>query len=66
MKNYVVPEGTAYNVDWEEYRRDVAKDVLCAICCNWGRGFAGKRREIPEVAVELADILIEQLKKGEK
>ena len=43
-------------VDWQAFRREAAKDILCAIVSHLG-GNANIER-----AVELADALIEQLK----
>lgn len=44
------------------FRQEVAKFAMMGILSNWGKGFAGKSNEIPQMAVEFADALIEQLK----
>lgn len=55
-----VQDGAAYNE--ESFRREAAKDILVGICANWGKGFAGNLRDMPDRAIELADVLIAKLK----
>ena len=55
-----VQDGMAYNE--ESFRREAAKDILVGICANWGKGFAGNLRDMPDTAIELADALIAKLK----
>lgn len=55
-----VQDGAAYNE--ESFRREAAKDILVGICANWGKGFAGNIRDMPDRAIELADVLIAKLK----
>lgn len=53
---------TKCDTDWASLRREAAKDILVGICANWGKGFAGNIRDMPDRAIELADVLIAKLK----
>lgn len=59
MKDYIVPEGSAFDIDWEAFRRDVAKDILVGFASS---GVGVQLHQAPSYAVELADELIKQLK----
>lgn len=48
--------------DWSSFRRKAAKDILVGICASWGKGFGGKLSDMPDTAIELADVLIAKLK----
>lgn len=43
-------------IDWEQRRYEIAKDILCAAYCDWEQSIAAKD------AVEYADALIKELK----
>lgn len=50
--------------DWEKFRREAAKDILCAMV---GGGYGrGREKEQAKLAMEYADELIKQLKEGKK
>ena len=52
-------------VDWEQRKYEIAKDVLCAIKFHEDVGlYGGDKEEMSKYAVDLADALIEELKKG--
>ena len=49
--------------DWTTFRNEAAKFAMAAILSNWGHGFAGHIDSIPGDAVNLANKLVEELKK---
>lgn len=53
-----------YNsVDWDAFRREAAKDVLCAIVANNNLGYYGdSNTRIAASAIAITDELIKQLK----
>ena len=53
VKNYIK------NIDWEQRRYEIAKDVLSALIPNRYMSY----EQMPGVAVKFADTLIEELKK---
>ena len=48
--------------DWEKFRRDTAKDILCAIISTT----VGANPKDVTIAIEIADELIKQLQEGNK
>lgn len=56
----IAPVNNPVSFDWTSFRREAAKDILCAIVSHTG-GNANIER-----AVELADELIKQLKEEKK
>lgn len=49
--------------EWEDFRREAAKDVLCAIVANNNLGYYGdSNTRIAASAIAIADELIKQLK----
>lgn len=54
-----VPEGTSFNIDWEAFRAETAKDILCAMVSG---GYGQGRVQVQaQLAKEYADELIKQL-----
>lgn len=62
MKDYIVPEGSAFNIDWEAFRRETAKDILCAMLSTT----IVANPKVVTTAIEITDELIKQLKEDEK
>ena len=58
------------NKDWDAFRRDAAKDILCAVLAggiaNGAEGFDAQKEELVNVSIGMADELIKQLKEGEE
>ena len=50
-------------VDWDAFRREAAKDILCGICAG---GYGVSIKSSVQFAVELTDELIWQLKTEKK
>ena len=50
------------NKDWDVFRRDAAKDILCAIISTT----VGANPEDVTMAIDIADELIKQLQEDEK
>jgi len=50
----------ADNYDWQAFRREAAKDILCAMVSGWYNW--SRVKEHTELAVKYADKLIEQLR----
>lgn len=55
-----VPEGTSFDIDWDAFRAEAAKDILCAMISG-GYG-QGRVQAQVQLAKEYADELIKQLK----
>lgn len=59
-KGFLVPEGSVMTVDWSAFRREAAKDILCAmVSAGYGRGIESKQASF---AIKYADELIKLLK----
>lgn len=58
------------NKDWDTFRRDAAKDVLCAVLAggiaNGAKGFNAQKEEVVNASIGVADELIKQLREDEK
>lgn len=52
--------------DWEKFRREAAKDILCAITCHGMVGNDAHYKLMAGEAIKQADELIKQLKEDEK
>ena len=55
--------------DWEQRRYEIAKDITCAYCVSIGVGNSSEfteKKEIIEASVEMANMLVAELKKGAK
>lgn len=61
MKDYIVPEGCVYVIDWEAFRREAAKDILGAVIAK--KSSMCSYEEVVAEAIKFADELIKQLKK---
>ena len=65
-----VPDGTSYNIDWEAFRAEAAKDILANLVCKpeLYKLYIGKDKKVLAVkdALALADELIKQLKEEKK
>lgn len=65
-KGSIVPEGTRMVTDWSSFRREAAKDILCAIINNKDTFAVPHDKRVGEVevsnAIFLAEELIRQLK----
>lgn len=52
--------------DWEAFRREAAKEILCAVLAggvaNGAKGFDAQKEELIAVSIEMSDELIKQLK----
>lgn len=59
----ILPEGTSYNIDWEAFRVEAAKDILCASISN--KTSYDSLYEVHH-AVEMADELIKTLRDGKE
>ena len=55
---------------WEKFRREAAKDILCAVLAggiaNGANGFDAQKEELVNVSIGMADELIKQLKEDKK
>ena len=55
--------------DWEKFRREAAKDILCAVLAggiaNGAKGFDAQKEELVNVSIGMADELIKQLREEE-
>ena len=55
--------------DWEKFRREAAKDILCAVLAggiaNGAKGFDAQKEELVDASIGVADELIRQLKEEE-
>lgn len=58
------------NKDWDSFRREATKDILCAVLAggiaNGANGFDAQKEELVNVSIGMADELIKQLKEGEE
>ena len=55
--------------DSEQRRYEIAKDITCAYCVSIGVGNSSEfteKKEIIEASVEMANMLVAELKKGAK
>lgn len=55
-------------IDWEQRRYEIAKDIVCAYCMSVGVGNsseATEKAEIINASVEMADMLLARLEKKE-
>lgn len=56
--------------DWEKFRREAAKDILCAALAggiaNGAKGFDAPKEELVNVSIGMADELIKQLREETK
>ena len=61
-------DGAAYNE--ESFRREAAKDILCAVLAggiaNGANGFDAQKEEIVNASIGVADELIKQLREEKK
>lgn len=57
-----INEETADNFDWQSFRREAAKDILCALTHSAAAHYTDK--ETVKWAIKLTDELIKQLKNG--
>lgn len=61
-------DGVAYT--WESFRREAAKDILCAVLAggiaNGANGFDAQKEELVNVSIGMADELIKQLREEKK
>ena len=60
-----VPEGTSYNIDWEAFRAEAAKDFMAAIITREAPQYNFALRNVTDSVTEAimwADELIRQLK----
>ena len=57
-------ESQSKEIDWEQRRYDIAEDALAALLSN--RKIGGVYASYSKVAVDYADVLIEELKKKQK
>ena len=57
-----VPEGTSYNIDWEAFRAEAAKDILASISKTFISVEDAYLRKGVALSIKLADELIRQLK----
>ena len=63
MKDYIVLEGCSYVIDWEAFRREAAKDAMCAmITATATDSIHPDPDEICCMALCYADELIKQMK----
>ena len=55
---------------WDSFRRETAKDILCAVLAggiaNGAEGFDAQKEELVNVTIGMADELIKQLKEDNK
>lgn len=64
----VFPDTPAWdpNIDWSSFRREAAKDILCAVLAggiaNGANGFDAQKEELVNVSIGVADELIKLLK----
>ncbi len=58
-----VPEGTSYNIDWDAFRAESAKDLLPL--ATQMKDYRGFPEECVSLAIQVADELIKQLKERE-
>ena len=59
----IVPIGTEMTVDWSAFRREAAKDILCALAGNKDYlKVIGRIEPETMLAIRFADELIKQLK----
>lgn len=59
----------ANHIDWEQRRYEIASDITCAYCVSIGVGNSSEyteKKEIIEASVEMANMLVAELKKGRK
>lgn len=56
--------------DWEKFRREAAKDILCAVLAggiaNGAKSFVAHKEELVNASIGMADELIKQLREGKK
>ena len=65
LTKLAMQEACSKCVDWEAFRRDAAKDILCAMIANGDLGRYGSSYLVVH-AVYAADELIEQLKEDKQ
>ena len=55
---------------WGSFRREAAKDILCAVLAggiaNGAKGFDAQKEELVNVSIGVADELIKQLREGKE
>lgn len=54
-------------IDWEQRRYEIAKDITCAYCVSVGVGNSAEsteKREIIDSSIEMANMLVAALKKN--
>lgn len=54
------------NWDWEKFRREAAKDILCTLLLDTRRSYTTPIQKDVEDAISWADELVKQLKEGQK
>ena len=60
------PDYADPSVDWDAFRREAAKDILCAIIPLDWEVMASTREKMCRLAIDAADELIKQLKENKK
>ena len=57
-----------FDWDWEKFRREAAKDILCAVLAggiaNGAKGFDAQKEELVNASIGVADELIKTLRNG--
>ena len=55
---------------WDSFRREAAKDIVCAVLAggiaNGAKGFDAQKEELVSVSIGMADEIIKQLREGKK
>lgn len=61
---------SADKTDWSSFRREAAKDILCAVLAggiaNGAKGFDARKEELVNASIGVADELIKQLREEKK
>lgn len=70
LYTYAPEELEFQEIDWDAFRRDAAKDILCAVLAggiaNGAKGFGPQKEELVNASIGVADELIKQLQEDEK
>lgn len=65
LENYTIQDGCKYSVDWDSFRLQASLFAMHAIAESLG-SIDYNKELIAKHAVELADALVAELKKGEQ
>lgn len=69
-KDCYYEQWTAKQIDWQSFRTEAAKDILCATLSggisSGATGFLEEKENVVKTAIEIADELIKQLKEKEQ